>query len=95
VFPKTYQATTTPAALDAARGQLAALILHALGKDVQPAPGPTPCTTTACTDPVVATPEPAVSGFPSGGCSSSGVQSIWLAVPVLALFALRRRRNHA
>jgi MYXO-CTERM domain-containing protein len=95
VFPKTYQATTTAAALDNARGELAALILHALGKDVQPGPGPgpTPCTTTACTDPVVARPEPAVAGFPGGGCSSSGVQSIWLAVPVLALFALRRRRQ--
>src|SRR6267142_6180970 len=38
VYPKTYQATTSPAALDAARAELAGLILHALGKDV-PASG--------------------------------------------------------
>jgi MYXO-CTERM domain-containing protein len=65
VYPHTWQATTTPAALDSARAELAALILHALGKDVQPTPAPTPtptpsdpgtggatpCTTTACTTP--------------------------------------------
>jgi len=28
----------------------------------------------------------------SGGCSSTGGQSIWLAIPVLALVVLRRRR---
>ena len=90
VYPKTYQSTTSPAALDSARSELAALILHALGKDVQPGGG---CGTTACsTDP--AGPQPAnASLLPSGGCSSSGVQSIWLALPVFALFALRRRRT--
>jgi hypothetical protein len=36
VFPKTYLATSTPAALESARGQLAALILQAL----TPPPGP-------------------------------------------------------
>ena len=65
VYPKTYQATTSPAAIDSARAELAALILHALGKDVQPAPATPPapvdnsgttttdpatqCDTTACT----------------------------------------------
>jgi len=36
LYPVTYQATTTPAALDSARAQLAQMILHALGKDVTP-----------------------------------------------------------
>jgi len=32
-------------------------------------------------------------GFPQGGgCSSTGFQSMWLALPLLGLFALRRRR---
>lgn len=120
VYPATYQATTTPAALDTARAELAALILHALGKDVQAAPATTtggstaasgtatPCTTTACT---METPAPAATpaaipakqpatrtaavGYPSGGCSSSGVQSAWLGIPMLALFALARRRRRA
>jgi len=91
VYPKTYQSTSNPAALDSARAQLAALILHALGKNtaaVQPT-----CTTTACgTDPGVAAQTPA-AGMPSGGCSSAGAQSVWLAIPVLALFVLRRRRG--
>jgi hypothetical protein len=88
VYPKTYLATTSPAALDSARSELAALILHALGKDVQQGNG---CGTTACsTGPV--TPQAAnATVLPGGGCSSSGVQSLWLALPVFALFALRRR----
>ncbi|HEY4885988.1 MAG TPA: DUF4091 domain-containing protein, partial [Myxococcales bacterium] len=88
VYTKTYQATTTPAALDSARAELAALILHALGKEGSG------CGTTACsTDPT--SPQTAVSqtGLPSGGCSSWGLQSIWLALPVFAAFALRRRRS--
>jgi MYXO-CTERM domain-containing protein len=95
VFPKTYQATASAAALDSARAELAALILHALGKDVQNA-----CATTACsTDPVVTTPDADSKGglggigYPGGGCSTSGMQSLWLAVPVLALFVFRRRRT--
>jgi uncharacterized protein (TIGR03382 family) len=39
LFPVTYQATTTPAALESARAQLAAMILHSLGKDVTPDAG--------------------------------------------------------
>jgi len=31
-------------------------------------------------------------GFPQSGCSSSGFQSAWLALPLFGLFALRRRR---
>jgi len=86
VFPKTYQATASAAALDSARAELAALILHALGKDVQ-----NTCATTACsTDPAVTTPDPNSMG---GGCSTTGMQSLWLAVPVLALFVFRRRRT--
>ncbi len=97
VHPKTYQATTTPAALDSARAELAALILHVLGRDVASGGsggGTTPCTTTACTDPTApAAPVVATSQMlPGGGCSSSGLESIWLALPVFA-FALRRRRS--
>jgi hypothetical protein len=98
VHPKTYQATTTPAALDGARAELAALILHVLGKDVASGGsggGTTPCTTTACSDPTApAAPVVATSQMlPGGGCSSSGLQSIWIALPVFAAFALRRRRS--
>jgi MYXO-CTERM domain-containing protein len=93
VFPKTYQATASPAALDSARAELAALILHALGKDVPPSDGGPgdQCVTTACiVDPVT---QPDDLGTPGGGgCSSTGVQSLWLALPIFALFALRRRR---
>jgi hypothetical protein len=38
VYAVTYQATTTPAALQGARAQLAQMILHALGKDVTAPP---------------------------------------------------------
>jgi uncharacterized protein (TIGR03382 family) len=105
LFPKTYQSTSTPAALDSARAQLAALILHAMGKDqtaptstagATPPAGATPCTTTACADPAtggIRTTSASVAGASGGGCSSSGPQSVWLAVPLLALFALRRRRT--
>src|SRR5205814_463957 len=35
-------------------------------------------------------------GFPQGGgCSSAGFQSAWLALPMIGLFALRRRRQAA
>ena len=37
VYPHAYQGFTTPAQLESARAQLAALILHALGKDQPPA----------------------------------------------------------
>jgi MYXO-CTERM domain-containing protein len=102
VYPKTYLATTSPAALDSARAELAALILHALGKDVPPAGGGTSggggsgsvgCGTTACTtDPAATPPAQAALKLPGGGCSSTGVQSLWMALPVLALFVVRRRR---
>jgi MYXO-CTERM domain-containing protein len=36
----------------------------------------------------------AVAGF-GGGCSSSSAQSAWLALPLLALAAVRRRRVRA
>jgi hypothetical protein len=52
------------------------------------APDPTtPATTGAPASTVAAV------GFPQGGgCSSTGLQSAWLALPLLGLFALRRRR---
>ncbi|MFL5290484.1 MAG: polysaccharide lyase [Myxococcales bacterium] len=38
----------------------------------------------------------AQAGFPQGGgCSSGGLQSIWLALPLFGLFALNRRRRTA
>jgi MYXO-CTERM domain-containing protein len=42
-----------------------------------------------------ATPSTSASGFGSGGggCASSGAQTAWLALPVFALFAWRRRRR--
>jgi MYXO-CTERM domain-containing protein len=100
LFPKTYQATATPAALDSARAELAALILHAMGKDqtaTTPAPadggtGSTGCTTTACADPAASANATVAAASTGGGCSSGGAQQLWLAVPVLALFVLRRRR---
>ena len=90
VYPVTYQATTSTAALDSGRAQLAQLILHAMGKDA-PAPQPTTGETGASgTVPPVGS---QTSGFPSGGgCSSSGPQSAWLALPFIGLLALRRRR---
>ena len=135
VYPKTYQATTTPAALDSARAELAALILHALGKDVQTPPAPTgggtpaggggstgggtatgtgtgtpatppdttpppatTCTTTACgtetpADPVTPVKVSGLGGSQAGGCSSSGAQTAWLGIPLLAMFMLARRRK--
>jgi hypothetical protein len=102
VYPKTYQATSSPAALDSGRAELASLILHALGKDVPPAltgggsggGTSTPCVTTACTTSPVSS--IATAGFHAGGgCSSSGVQVTWLGIPLLALFGLARRRRAA
>jgi hypothetical protein len=107
LFPKTYQATATPAAIDNARAELAALILHALGKDVTTTPAPsadggtdtggsTTCTTTACADPAAgATDSVAAASTGGGGCSSTGGQQLWLAVPVVAFFMLRRKRLNA
>jgi hypothetical protein len=99
VYPKTYLATTSPAAIDAARAQLAALILHALGKDTPPPPGSDggspDCGTTACatpppTDP--AQPKIGLSGAGyGGGCSSPGVQPAWLSI-LVAAFMFRYRR---
>jgi MYXO-CTERM domain-containing protein len=48
---------------------------------------PTPNTTAPATIPTTT-----ASPFPQGGCSSTGFQSMWLALPLLGLFALRRRR---
>lgn len=138
VFPVTYLATATPEIIDAARGELAALILHALGKDLPPPPGsqdggpgsaadagPAPSDAGPVAD---AGPAPSDAGSPpdanppdagsdsdagpvapgdlavpakpsvataglGGGCSSSGPQSAWLSLPMLALAALRRRRK--
>jgi hypothetical protein len=42
VFPKTYMATSTPAQIDSARAQLAALILQAQAPAPAPTPGPVP-----------------------------------------------------
>ncbi|TMA14387.1 MAG: hypothetical protein E6J85_21430 [Deltaproteobacteria bacterium] len=75
---------------------------------VIPAPAPQPTTQAPpggdTTPPTTTTPAPTAPaqttpattagiGFPQGGgCSSTGFQSMWLALPLLGLFALRRRR---
>ena len=97
LFARTYLSTTTPAALETARAALAQLILHALGKDVAPKP-PDPTPTPDPTPPVVVTPAPTpnvplTTSSAAGGCTTSGVQSLWLALPLLGLFALARRRR--
>jgi len=96
VYPTTYQSTTSPAALDSARSQLAQMILHAMGKDAAPGQQPTtgetsPGTGTGTVPPIVAE----AGAFPGGGCSSSGPQSAWLLVPLFGLALLRRRRSAA
>ncbi len=99
VYPATYQSTTSPAALDAARSQLAQMILHAMGKDSTPAEPTTGETTPGAgagagvgAVPPIGTQEDV---FPAGGCSSSGPQSAWLLVPLFGLALLRRRRSAA
>jgi hypothetical protein len=67
VFARTYQAVATPAALDAARAQLAALILHALGKDTIPSGTPDAGTPPAdAGTPDAGTPQPD-AGTPDAG----------------------------
>jgi len=68
----------------------------ASGAPPAPQPGSAP---PASTPPVVSTTPAApagsaVVGFPQGGCSTGGLQSAWLALPLFGLFALRRRRSH-
>jgi len=91
VYPKTYQSTSSPAALDSARSQLAQLILHAMGKDSGPAQQTTGETSSGAgaVPPIVS----AGATFPAGGCSSSGPQSAWLLLPLAGLLFLRRRRT--
>jgi MYXO-CTERM domain-containing protein len=64
-----------------------------------PAPSTTPPVTTGTPAPeptTAAAPATAAVGFPmGGGCSSGGFQSAWLALPLLGLFATRRRRQIA
>jgi uncharacterized protein (TIGR03382 family) len=93
VYPTTYQSTSSPAAIDSARSQLAQMILHALGKDSAPAQQTTGETTsgTGAVPPI----EVKAAALPTGGCSSSGPQSAWLVLPLFALALLRRRRNAA
>ncbi len=86
LFPHTYLSTASAAAIDAARAELAGLILHALGKDSAVTSGG------SGSSPTPATPFDNAS---AGGCSSGGAQSAWLALPLLALMALRRRRQPA
>ena len=124
VYPKTFLATTSLAAIDAARAELAGLILHALGKDVPASTGGAGAGTgtgtggapgTGTTGPAPTTPpgdgiaaqvagthnvQPRRTGlsglgYPTGGCSSGGAQTAWLALPLVGLMALRRRRKLA
>ncbi|GAC1342005.1 MAG: hypothetical protein NVSMB23_14270 [Myxococcales bacterium] len=88
VYPRTFHAVSTPAALDAGRAELARLILHALGKDKDTAPV---AIQTAAASLVPANRDTVSSVLPKGGCSSSGADLAWVALPLLGLF-LRRRR---
>jgi MYXO-CTERM domain-containing protein len=95
VYSVTYQSTTSPAAIDSARAQLAQMILHALGKDA-PATQPTTgesggpiVTSSGVVPPIVQ----AAATFPGGGCASSGPQSAWMLLPLAGLALLRRRRT--
>jgi hypothetical protein len=105
LFPKTYQATASAAAVDSARAELAALILHALGKDTaatttaggsgSTGTGTTACDTTACGSTTTSQPQTANAslGLPQGGgCSSGGFQSLWMAIPGFLLWIVQRRR---
>ncbi len=92
VYPVTYQATTSPAALDSARGQLAQMILHAMGKDAPPQP-PTTGGGGNVSNGGVVPPIETESTLPAGGCSSSGPQSAWLLLSFAGLLMLRRRRK--
>jgi len=132
LYPHAYQAAPSPADVGTARAKLAALILHALGKDVPPGGGSgtgsdagtgtgidagTGTGIDAGTGTGIdgggsdggigtgggssASNEP--SGIPvatsglgyagGGGCSTSGPQSAWLGLGLLAAAVLRRRRT--
>jgi hypothetical protein len=101
IYPKTYLTTTTPSALDNARAQLAALILHGLGKDKAPPATDGGVATTPPTDPgTTATPPADPAAAPavktsslgsSGGCSTTGAQPAWLLLGVAWLFTARAR----
>jgi hypothetical protein len=91
VYPRTFQATTTPANIDTARAQLAAIILKALGKTLPQGSTGTTGSDTGSASAVNAA-IAGFGGFPNGGCSTHGVQQAWLGLPLVALFVLRRRK---
>jgi Domain of unknown function (DUF4091) len=86
VYPATYESTSSPAALDSARFQLAQLILRAMGKDAPPQHSTTGDIGN------VGPPVQAGTAYPAGGCASSGPQNAWLLLPFAGLLLLRRRR---
>jgi uncharacterized protein (TIGR03382 family) len=92
VYPNAYQGVTTPEALAWARARLAGIILAALGKN-QPPPGAGNEIAPPPPGDVTRQPAAAGIGFPSGGCSSGGPQSVWLALPLLGVLGLQRRRR--
>jgi hypothetical protein len=89
VYPRTFQASTSPAALDSARAELAALILHAQGKSA--AATTTSGTVTNPGSPASVLPPTAVHAS-AGGCSTGGKDFAWVAPPLVALLLSRRRR---
>ena len=95
VYPTTYQSTSSPAAIDSARSQLAQLILHATGKDATPAQPTTGEAGSTVSAAGVVPPIGSVGdAFPTGGCSSSGPQGMWFALPLFGLLLLRLRRRN-
>ena len=93
MYPVTYESTSSPAAIDAARSQLAQLILHAMGKDAPPPQQTTGEQGGPVSSAGVIPPIDGEASFPAGGCSSSGPQSAWLLLPFAGLLLLRRRRK--
>jgi hypothetical protein len=89
VYPRTFQASTSPAALDSARAELAALILHAQGKSA--AATTSQGTVTNPGSPASVLPPTAVHAS-AGGCSTGGKDFAWVAPPLVAVLLSRRRR---
>jgi hypothetical protein len=94
LFPVTYQSTTTAAAIDAGRGQLAQMILRALGKDTLPDPPGSGSSgvgaVTPSTPPVQSV--SSSSMFPHGGCFRSTETPAWVGL-VLSCMLLARIRQ--
>jgi Domain of unknown function (DUF4091) len=107
LFPVTYQSTSTAAAIDAGRGQLAQMILQALGNGTSPDGGsdggnvpPTDPPGSGSPGVGVVTPSPppvqsvsSSSFFPHGGCYGSTEAMAWVALLLSYMILARIRRR--